>query len=145
FQTGLVFISSSLFVMIAGPLSGFIASKISPKWLITGGMTILGIATFWLMSSLDVNINPWILTPQLILFGIGIGLASSQLTNVVLSAVDARFSGEASAANSTIRQVGTSIGTAIIGVILASTLTTNIKTVVTKDASMPSMFKQTII
>jgi predicted MFS family arabinose efflux permease len=43
---------------------------------------------------------------RLICFGLGLGFASSQLTNVVLSAIDPERSGVASGANTTVRQVG---------------------------------------
>jgi hypothetical protein len=51
-------------------------------------------------------------------FGIGLGMASSQLTNVVLSDVDDDKSGVASASNTTVRQVGGALGIAIVGTIL---------------------------
>jgi predicted MFS family arabinose efflux permease len=54
------------------------------------------------------------------LFGVGIGFASSQLTNVVLSDIDPGKSGVASGANATLRQVGSGLGVAIIGSILTA-------------------------
>jgi len=54
-----------------------------------------------------------------VLFGVGIGIASSQLTNVVLSDVSDEKSGVASGINNTMRQVGAALGIAIVGTILA--------------------------
>jgi EmrB/QacA subfamily drug resistance transporter len=53
-----------------------------------------------------------------ILFGTGIGFATSQLTNVVLCDVDLDKSGVASGTNTTVRQVGAALGIAVIGSIL---------------------------
>ena len=53
-------------------------------------------------------------------FGFGIGFANSQLTNVVLSDIHPEKSGVASGANSTVRQVGSALGVAVIGAVFAS-------------------------
>jgi EmrB/QacA subfamily drug resistance transporter len=56
----------------------------------------------------------------IVLFGLGIGIASSQLTNVILSDIHDDKSGVASATNNTVRQVGAALGIAIVGTILAT-------------------------
>ena len=56
--------------------------------------------------------------PGLAFYGIGIGFAGAQLTNVVLSEVPAESSGVASGANTTVRQVGAALGVAMIGSLL---------------------------
>lgn len=56
----------------------------------------------------------WQLLP-LTAYGCGLGLASAQLTSVVLSEVPIPQSGEGSATQSTVRQLGTAMGSAISG------------------------------
>ncbi len=58
------------------------------------------------------------LVAGIVLFGIGIGFATSQLTNVILSEIDLDKSGVASGTNTTVRQVGAALGIAVIGSIL---------------------------
>lgn len=145
FQTGLVFLWSSLSILVFGPASGFISSQIGPKWLITLGMFALAGGTFLLRQTISTSSTGLSLGPSLILFGIGIGMASAQLTNTILSAVPTRVSGEASAANSTMRQVGTSIGIAIIGVIFSSSLTNKMASNVQKDLNIPTIAKSVIV
>jgi hypothetical protein len=58
------------------------------------------------------------LTPGTVLFGLGVGFASSQLTNVILSEIDPERAGVASGANTTVRQVGAALGIAVIGSLL---------------------------
>jgi hypothetical protein len=48
-------------------------------------------------------------------YGFGLGLASAQLTSLVLSEVPIDQSGEGSATQSTVRQLGTALGSAISG------------------------------
>ena len=52
--------------------------------------------------------------------GIGIGFATSQLTNVVLSDIPPQKAGSASGAAGMVRQVGTALGIALIGAIFVS-------------------------
>jgi len=53
-------------------------------------------------------------------FGIGVGLANSQLTNVILADVDPDKVGVAGGANSTVRQVSSALGIAIVGAVLST-------------------------
>jgi hypothetical protein len=58
----------------------------------------------------------------LFVYGIGVGFATAQLTSIVLSDVPIERSGIASGANSTLRQVGSALGIAILGTVLFSVL-----------------------
>ncbi len=144
-QTGFVFLWSSVTILIFGPLSGFIASKIGTKWVVSTGMFILALGAFVLINSLNTTTTGWSLGPALILFGIGVGVPSAQITNAIISSVDTSLAGEASAANATIRQVGTSLGIAIIGAVLASSVTANIKNNIQADLSIPEVSKTQIV
>ncbi|GAC1319497.1 MAG: MFS transporter [Acidimicrobiales bacterium] len=79
----------------------------------TAGLVLIGIA-------IRPAITFLALLPGFILFGLGVGFASSQLTNVVLSDIDPEKSGVASGANTTVRQLGSGLGAAIIGSILTA-------------------------
>jgi PPE-repeat protein len=57
--------------------------------------------------------------PGFALFGLGIGFAGSQLTNVILSDIAPEKSGAASGANSTGRMIGNSLGVAIMSALLS--------------------------
>jgi hypothetical protein len=85
------------------------------------------------------------LSPALIVFGAGIGLASAQLTNVIMSSTPLQFAGETSAVNTTMRQVGTSVGIAFIGAILAGSLATNIADTIATNTAFPPALKEKII
>jgi hypothetical protein len=60
------------------------------------------------------------LLPGFAFYGVGIGFASSQLTNIVLSAIRKEKAGAASGANTTARQVGSALGVAVIGGLLTA-------------------------
>lgn len=72
-------------------------------------------------------------------------MASSQVTNIIISALPIEFVGEASALNATTRQVGASIGIAIIGVVFASSLTSNLSKNINANPLIPSSAKEKIL
>lgn len=145
FQTGIVFLPSTLIALVIGPFSGIIASKVGPKWIVTFGMAMITLGTFFLRESIAINIGGWSLVPAFIFYGVGIGMASSQVTNIIISSVPITFAGEASAVNATVRQIGASIGIAIIGVIFASSITYNLSKNINSDTLIPSPVKEKIV
>ncbi|WP_111720988.1 DHA2 family efflux MFS transporter permease subunit [Homoserinimonas sp. OAct 916] len=68
------------------------------------------------------GISPWLLALVLAGYGLGLGLASAQLTGTVLRDIPTEQSGQGSATQSTVRQVGAALGTAVIGAVLAAGL-----------------------
>ena len=61
------------------------------------------------------------------IYGLGLGLAIAQLTNLVLYDIPTAKSGIASGGNSTIRQVGSALGIAVIGTVLTTSVESNLK------------------
>ena len=92
------------------------------------------IATSLLVSTSVTGLQ---LAIPLFVYGVGVGLATAQLTSIVLSDIPAERSGLASGANSTMRQVGSAMGIAIIGTVLFSTLVTGTSANIT--AAVPTM------
>jgi hypothetical protein len=89
---------------------------------VTTGMALEAagiIATTLLISTAVTGLT---LAIPLFVYGVGVGFATAQLTSIVLSDVPVRESGIASGANSTLRQVGSALGIAILGTVLFSVL-----------------------
>jgi EmrB/QacA subfamily drug resistance transporter len=123
FKTGLGLLPMSLSLLISAPVSAILSRKINPKIIIQAGLLIDIIGIFILRQSLSSEANISNLAPGLILFGLGMGMASSILSNLTLSAVSVSQAGEASGVNFTSRQLGQTFGSAILGaVFLTSSL-----------------------
>jgi hypothetical protein len=69
----------------------------------------------------------------------------SQITNLTLSAAPLDKAGEASGLSTTIRNLGGSLGTAIIGTILVSSLATNMRSGINESKILPDPLKQEVI
>lgn len=124
-QSGLGTLPLAVTMMIAAPISAVLVNQLGSKWVISTGIALETLGIF-LLSRLNVHTAYAALVPGLIVLGAGIGLAISQNTQVILSEIPAHDSGSASGVLNTIRQVGTALGIAVIGAVLAHQATSNI-------------------
>jgi EmrB/QacA subfamily drug resistance transporter len=140
-QTGLAGLPLSISVIIVSPLASILGHRIAPKRLIQLGMVANILSLFLLREALSVNATPWTLAPALSLFGIGMGLVMSQISNLTLSAVDISLAGEASGINNTMRQVGASLGSAIIVSLLLTAFSNNLVNGIQSSTIIPTQAK----
>ncbi len=124
FQTGLVFLSLAVGSFVAAPIAGGIAHRFAPRRVVQIGMGLETAGVLGTALLLSPTVPGVVLAVPLLVYGVGVGFATAQLANVVLSDVPPERSGLASGANSTMRQIGTAIGAALIGTILLTGLTT---------------------
>jgi MFS family permease len=95
----------------------------NPRRVVNAGFLLLFAGLVLLVSLLDIGAGPEIITGPLLLIGSGLGAMASQLGSVTVSAVPDEQSGEVGGVQNTGTQLGASIGTALAGAILISTLT----------------------
>ncbi len=121
---GLLPLSVGLFIM--APLGGYLAKHFKPKKIIQTGLSINIFALLFLRQEISLNGGANRLILPLLIYGMGVGLVFSQVTNITLSAVSVNEAGEASGVNNTLRQVGSSFGTAIVGTVLIAAIGTGL-------------------
>jgi len=122
FQTGLVFLALAVGAFFAAPGAITFARRYGPRWVVTTGMALEAVGIIATTLLISTSVSGWTLAIPLFVYGIGVGFATAQLTSIVLSDVPVERSGIASGANSTLRQVGSALGIAILGTVLFSTL-----------------------
>ncbi|MGI9585747.1 MAG: MFS transporter, partial [Acidimicrobiia bacterium] len=116
------------------PLSAsvLLVSLVTPnwsRWIHAKYLTIVGAAAMaagvgGMMLVLEPGMNEWDLTIPLIIFGAGTGLLLAQVPNLTLSAVEEDLADDGSGVQNSTKELGTSLGTAVIGsVLLVSTMT----------------------
>ena len=141
-HTGLTLLPMSISLLIAAPFSAFLVKYISPKRLIQSGLVLSIVAFIVLYFTLSVDSTAWTLAPGFVIFGLGMGLIMAQASNLTLSAVSVEESGEASGVNNTLRMVGQTLGSAILGAVLLSALTANVTTHLNESRIIPAQVKQ---
>lgn len=117
-QTGVILLALAIGSFTASGLGAPLSQRFGPVRVLQLGMLLEAIGIFAMGFALSTTITGWQMAPWLFLYGMGVGFATAQLTGVVLSEVPVAESGQASAVQSTSRQVGAAIGTAIIGATL---------------------------
>ncbi len=118
FQAGLVFLPFAVANFIVAPMAGWLSSRIGPKWVVTSGMLLEAVSIFSTAQLIQPDTAIPTFIPTFFLYGAGVGLTISQLTNTTLSDIPPEKSGVGSGANNTVRQVGAAIGVAILGAVL---------------------------
>jgi MFS family permease len=124
FETGLVFLALAGGAFVSAGAAGGLAHRFEPRRVVQIGMALEVAGVLGTALLLSRTVSGLVLAVPLFVYGIGVGFATAQLANVVLSEVPPERSGLASGANSTMRQVGTAIGAALIGTILLAGLNT---------------------
>lgn len=118
FKTGLVLLALAVGSFVASGAGAGIGSKLGAARVVQVGIALemIGVLFIGLFISRDVAI--WKIVFSLFIYGMGVGLATAQLTGVILVDVPVERSGQASGMQSTSRQLGSALGIAILGTTL---------------------------
>ncbi|MFF9057993.1 MFS transporter [Streptomyces sp. NPDC014882] len=115
---GLLVAPLGLTMMVTAPVYARLSAKYGPKITLILGLLIIAIgygAGLGLMSA------AWQSLVIAVVLGAGIGLAYSSLPALIVGAVPASETGAANGLNTLMRSIGTSVSSAVIGMVLADT------------------------
>jgi EmrB/QacA subfamily drug resistance transporter len=118
-QAGAIFLPMTLLIILIAPIAGRASDRIGSRWLMGGGMSILGVSLL-LYQRVGLHSTFWTLLPAMVLGGIGMALTMSPMTSVAMGSVPVDKAGVGSGVLNSFRQVGGSLGIAVMGAILAS-------------------------
>jgi EmrB/QacA subfamily drug resistance transporter len=134
-QAGAAFLPWTLLIIVLAPQAGRLSDRIGPRPLVTGGMIVLT-GSLVLFSQMGTNESFWGLLPAMILGGVGMSAAMAPVTAAAMSSVRPEKAGVGSAVLNSMRQVGGSLGIAIIGAIVAA----GVKSSLSAGHSRPDAF-----
>lgn len=120
-EAGLTLLPMPIMMAVSSPISGRILARGGPRvpFVIAGAALTLSTAA---LSQLSMTSGPVFLIVTYGLFGIGAGMVNVPISNGVMSGVPKSQAGVASGMNSSSRQLGQSLGVAIVGSALAASL-----------------------
>jgi len=141
-QTGLIVLPLTLAMMVITFLTPRLSSRISVKYIIMCGTAICIVATVLLANVFSAHMNTIALIPGFILFGIGTGLAIAQLQNLTLSAVKPDEVDEGTGLFNAFRNLGASMGTAVVGTLLLTFFLSSLSTGINNSNILPETDKE---
>ncbi|MGZ4309945.1 MAG: MFS transporter [Gaiellaceae bacterium] len=117
-QAGATFLPMTVLVILVAPQAGRISDKVGSRWLVGAGLTLVAGSLLW-YSRLDASSNFWDILPGLIMGGFGMAMAMTPTTAAAMGSVPVDKAGVGSAVLNSMRQVGGSLGIAIMGAVVA--------------------------
>jgi len=116
----------ALLMMVFSSVAPRASARIGPRATIAGGVLLggLGLALMALLVSVDGGYMS--VLPGMVTMGIGMGLAMAPSTEAITSSLPRERQGVASALNDVTRELGTSLGVALLGAVFAAGYSTAI-------------------
>jgi MFS family permease len=120
-KTGLILTPGTIGILIASAGAGRFARRHPQRWLIIAGFLITAAGMLLLLALVRAHAGIWRWTPGLFLFGAGIGVMLTSSVNVVQSSFPEADQGEISGLSRSASNLGSSLGTALVGSALVAT------------------------
>ena len=136
--TGVRLLPLSVTLLLAAAGIPKVFPTASPRRVVQVGIVALLAGIIVMVAGLEAGAGPEIVTWPMLLAGLGIGALASQLGAVTVSSVPDEQAGEVGGLQNTVTNLGASIGTALAGAVLVSTLTTSFLTGVEANPAVPA-------
>ena len=144
-RTGVVLAAMALGSFLSGASARHLAARMGATGVVVLGLSLEVIGVGLLAWVVGAQGSTWLNVLTLVVYGIGLGLASAQLTSTVLHDIPADQSGAGSATQSTVRQLGSALGAAIAGSALGSAMNHTIPDAVTSARRVPARALDTLV
>ncbi|WP_027860896.1 MFS transporter [Marmoricola sp. URHB0036] len=119
-STGARILPVALSIAVASVVGAVLAPRIGTKAVVTTGLVFFGTA-FWWISTVSVDASyAGVIVPQMVLMGLGMGLISTPATESILLVLPPARAGVGSAVNDATRELGGTLGVAVVGSLFAS-------------------------
>lgn len=136
-DTGVRMLPASLGLFIAALAGSKLSARMAARPIVRIGLAITFAATLLLLGTVEPRLDTTAFLVAMGLLGIGMGLVTSQLGNVVQSAVGENERSEAGGLQNTSQQIGSSFGTAFLGAIVITGLIAAFSNNIAGDENLP--------
>jgi EmrB/QacA subfamily drug resistance transporter len=143
-ETGVRMLPASVGLFVTALAGSALASRFPARTLVRAGLAIIFVAIVMMLGTIEPELDNGTFLAAMGVLGIGMGLISSQLGNVVQSSVGDRDRSEAGGLQNTAQQLGSSLGTALLGAIVITGLISAFSANVADDPSIPADVKEQV-
>jgi EmrB/QacA subfamily drug resistance transporter len=123
-KTGIKIFPLSMALIIFSMAGTKLISRYSPRQIVKGGQILLVIGSVSLLASIKPDLTGAAFSIAMFAVGAGLGLLASQISNINMSAVKQSKTSEVGGLQGSLQNLGSSLGTALIGSVLIASLTT---------------------
>ena len=120
--TGWLIVSLAVGTFVISGMTPQLTRRYGGRAVVRLGLGTEAFAVAGLALTLSASISGWLIALWLFTYGLGVGMATAQLTSVILAEIPVAESGQASGLQSTFRQLGSALGVAILGTLLITSL-----------------------
>ncbi|NEA50886.1 MFS transporter [Streptomyces sp. SID10815] len=124
-------------MIVGSPLAGAMITKVGPRIPLAGGMACTAIAMYG-MSTLDTGTGSAVMSLWFALLGLGLAPVMVGATEVIVGNAPMELSGVAGGLQQAAMQIGGSLGTAVLGAVMASKVDNDLPGN-WKDAGLPPL------
>jgi predicted MFS family arabinose efflux permease len=121
-KTGAAFLPMTVLIILVAPIAGKYSDHVGSRWLVGVGMVLLSFSLL-IFSRLEATSNFWDILPGLLVGGLGMAIVMTPITAAAMGSVPVDKAGVGSAVLNSGRQVGGSLGIAVMGAIVAASAT----------------------
>jgi MFS family permease len=118
-QTGAAFLPMTILIILIAPIAGRASDRIGSRGLMTAGMILIAVQLVF-FSRLTDDASFWNLLPAFMIGGIGMALTMTPSAAAATRSVPVDKAGVGAAVLNSARQVGGTMGIAVMGAIMAS-------------------------
>jgi EmrB/QacA subfamily drug resistance transporter len=119
FEAGVRLLPVAISIALASILGPQLVERIGTTAVVAGGLTVFAAGLAW-ASTVDATTPYSQIAIQMLLLGGGLGLTTAPATEAIMGSLSADKAGVGSAVNDTTRELGGTLGVAIVGSVFAS-------------------------
>lgn len=143
-DTGLNVLPLSIAVFFVSLGASRLSARIAPRRIIRLGMLAILVGSALLMATVDQSLRSVAFGVAISIVGVGLGLMASQIGNVNLSSVEPSETSEVGGLQGTAQNLGTAVGTALIGSILLGSLTGAFDRQIQSNPDLPASVRSAV-
>ncbi len=136
-ETGVRMLPASAGLFVAALAGSRLSARYPARPIVRIGLVVTFVATLLLLGTIDATLDTTDFLIAMGVFGVGMGLVISQLGNVVQSSVGERDRSEAGGLQNTAQQLGSSLGTALLGAVVITGLIAAFVSNIESDPAIP--------
>lgn len=119
-KSGVYTLPWTMLPMITAPLSTVLIGKLGPRTIVTTGLVLMTTGVAWIAATTGVGVSYSTFIPPFVIAGAGLGMVLAPTATIVILGVPDSEHGKAAGVNSTLRELGTALGIAVLAAVFAA-------------------------